>query len=59
MVKNALIVPSGSKGGFVLLRATARDRMAREAKEQYRTLVRGLLDITDDLKRGPPRRPRA
>ena len=49
VVKNALIVPSGSKGGFVLLRSTSRDRMAREAKEQYRTLVRGLLDITDDL----------
>ncbi|MYG80424.1 MAG: NAD-glutamate dehydrogenase [Gemmatimonadetes bacterium] len=50
VVKNALIVPSGSKGGFVCRRELAnRDEMAHEAKEQYRTLVRGLLDITDDL----------
>ena len=50
MVKNALIVPSGSKGGFVCLRSLpTRDEMAREAREQYRTLVRGLLDITDNL----------
>ena len=50
MVKNALIVPSGSKGGFVCLRSFAeRDEMAHEAREQYRTLMRGLLDITDNL----------
>ncbi len=50
MVKNALIVPSGSKGGFVCLRSLPdRDAMAREAREQYCTLVRGLLDITDNL----------
>ena len=50
VVKNALIVPSGSKGGFVCLHALpTREEMAREAREQYRTLMRGLLDITDDL----------
>ncbi len=50
MVKNAVIVPSGSKGGFVCLRSLPdRDAMAHEAREQYRTLMRGLLDITDNL----------
>ncbi|MDE2752404.1 MAG: NAD-glutamate dehydrogenase, partial [Gemmatimonadota bacterium] len=50
IVKNAVIVPSGSKGGFVCLRSLPeRDAMAHEAREQYRTLMRGLLDITDNL----------
>jgi len=50
MVKNALIVPSGSKGGFVCLRSLPeREAMAHEAREQYCTLMRGLLDITDNL----------
>ena len=50
MVKNAVIVPSGSKGGFVLLRApTDPQELAVEGKEQYSTLMRGLLDLTDNL----------
>ena len=49
VVKNAVIVPSGSKGGFVCLRALGGDAMAEEVKEQYRTLVRGMLDVTDNL----------
>jgi len=50
MVKNAVIVPAGSKGGFITLRKIAdRDEMADEAREQYKTLMRGLLDITDNL----------
>lgn len=50
MVKNAVIVPGGSKGGFVCLRSLqSREEMAAEAKEQYRTLIRGLLDVTDNL----------
>ncbi|MFQ5536135.1 MAG: NAD-glutamate dehydrogenase [Gemmatimonadota bacterium] len=50
VVKNAVIVPGGSKGGFVP-RLLPRDPEARfeEGKEQYRTLIRGLLDITDNL----------
>ena len=50
MVKNAVIVPAGSKGGFVLLRAPADPaKLAEEAQEQYCTLMRGLLDLTDNL----------
>ncbi len=50
MVKNAVIVPGGSKGGFVVTNPPV-DPEARgeEAKEQYRTLQRGLLDMTDNL----------
>ena len=50
MVKNAVIVPAGSKGGFITLRSLdAKDEMADEAREQYKTLMRGLLDLTDNL----------
>jgi glutamate dehydrogenase len=51
VVKNAVIVPSGSKGGFIL-RTHIGDADARfnEARDQYRTLVRGLLDLTDNLE---------
>ncbi|MBI4539148.1 MAG: NAD-glutamate dehydrogenase [Gemmatimonadetes bacterium] len=53
MVKNAVIVPGGSKGGLITRRSFAqRDAMAEEVTEQYRTLVRGMLDLTDNLKDG-------
>lgn len=53
VVKNAVIVPSGSKGGFVT-RHTPADPDARfeEGREQYQTLIRGLLDLTDNLAAG-------
>ncbi|MGI9658903.1 MAG: NAD-glutamate dehydrogenase domain-containing protein, partial [Gaiellaceae bacterium] len=49
MVKNVVIVPVGSKGGFVL-RHPPEDRDARRAavEAQYRVLIRGLLDLTDN-----------
>jgi glutamate dehydrogenase len=52
MVKNAVIVPAGSKGGFVTLRTLPPEAMADEAREQYKTLIRGLLDLTDNLEAG-------
>jgi glutamate dehydrogenase len=53
MVKNAVIVPGGSKGGFITKRSPG-DTEARleEGKEQYRTLIRGLLDLTDNIEGG-------
>jgi glutamate dehydrogenase len=49
-VKNAVIVPAGSKGGFITRYRHADPKaMGDEAIEQYRTYVRGLLDITDNL----------
>src|SRR5690606_14659405 len=53
IVKNAVIVPGGSKGGFITRRAFAdRGEQLEEAAEQYRTLMRGLLDITDNIVEG-------
>ncbi len=62
MVKNALIVPVGSKGGFVLKRAPEggdREALQREAVECYKAFLRGLLDLTDNIVDGkvvPPQR---
>jgi glutamate dehydrogenase len=53
VVKNATIVPSGSKGGFITKRAFPdRDAQMEEARQQYMTLMRGLLDLTDNLADG-------
>jgi glutamate dehydrogenase len=53
-VKNTLIVPVGAKGGFVPKRPPAGDREAilREGTECYRTFIRGLLDLTDNVVDG-------
>ncbi|MDQ0238883.1 NAD-glutamate dehydrogenase [Arthrobacter bambusae] len=52
-VKNAVIVPTGAKGGFYpkQLPDPAEDRAdwLAEGQESYRIFVRGLLDITDNL----------
>ena len=51
-VKNAVIVPVGSKGGFVVKNpppASDRDAYMREGIECYKTFLRGLLDLTDNL----------
>jgi len=50
MVKNVLIVPEGAKGGFFLKNSYA-DRAVRraEADRLYTFLIRGLLDITDNI----------
>jgi glutamate dehydrogenase len=52
MVKNAVIVPAGSKGGFVTLAAVAPEEEVDEIREQYKTLIRGLLDLTDNIVDG-------
>jgi glutamate dehydrogenase len=49
-VKNAVIVPVGSKGGFIVKQPPAdRDRLGAEAVECYTTLMRALLDLTDNI----------
>jgi glutamate dehydrogenase len=62
MVKNTVIVPVGSKGGFVLKRAPAaadREAFMKEGIACYEDYLRGLLDITDNRVGGaivpPPR----
>jgi glutamate dehydrogenase len=55
MVKNALIVPVGSKGGFVVKRPPdegGRDALLEEGIACYRTFLSGLLDLTDNLESG-------
>jgi glutamate dehydrogenase len=53
IVKNAVIVPTGAKGGFVLKRPSARGEAFRtEGIACYRQFVAGLLDITDNLVDG-------
>lgn len=49
-VKNALIVPQGAKGGFVLKIPCANpDQRRRMALDAYKTFIRGLLDLTDNV----------
>lgn len=52
-VKNAVIVPSGAKGGFVpkhLPVDGTREEIMAEGIACYQNFIRGLLDITDNLK---------
>ena len=54
-VKNTVIVPVGAKGGFVPKRLPAnasREDVQREGVECYRTFIRGLLDLTDNIVDG-------
>jgi glutamate dehydrogenase len=47
-VKNAVIVPDGSKGGFILRRSGSAEELKAEVLRQYVTFMRALLDITDN-----------
>jgi glutamate dehydrogenase len=59
-VKNAVIVPVGAKGGFVVKRPPAptgdpsldRQAFVNEGIACYRMFVSGLLDLTDNLEAG-------
>ena len=53
MVKNAVIVPLGSKGGFVIKRPPAsggREALLEEGIACYKMFMGGMLDITDNYK---------
>ncbi len=55
MVKNAVIVPVGSKGGFYVKRPPAggrREQLQAEGIACYQTLIRGMLDLTDNYAAG-------
>ncbi|MEB0138867.1 MULTISPECIES: NAD-glutamate dehydrogenase [unclassified Undibacterium] len=54
-VKNTVIVPVGSKGGFVLKNAppaTEREAFQAEGIACYKIFLSGLLDITDNIVKG-------
>ncbi len=59
MVKNAVIVPVGSKGGFVPRQLPLNDRAAiqEEVIACYRIFIMGLLDLTDNLSAGEVQHP--
>ncbi|MFI5052938.1 MAG: NAD-glutamate dehydrogenase, partial [Acidimicrobiia bacterium] len=50
-VKNSVIVPVGAKGGFVVKQPVAGSAPAPQEQVLacYRTFIRGLLDLTDNL----------
>jgi glutamate dehydrogenase len=55
MVKNAVIVPAGSKGGFVckqMPKDAAREVIAAEGEACYRMFISSLLEVTDNRVRG-------
>src|SRR5262245_5004345 len=60
--KNAIIVPTGAKGGFVCRRGTSAANGPgpdpEEVRAAYETFVRALLDITDNLVAGEIVHPR-
>ncbi|MDN5789934.1 MAG: NAD-glutamate dehydrogenase [Micrococcales bacterium] len=63
MVKNAVIVPTGSKGGFFAKQlpdlTKGRQAWLDEGIASYQTFISGMLDVTDNLVDGaavPPQR---
>tara|TARA_Y100001970_G_scaffold294127_1_gene447216 strand:- start:62763 stop:67628 length:4866 start_codon:yes stop_codon:yes gene_type:complete len=52
MVKNALIIPVGAKGGFVIKKVKSEDgkeNFSREGRDCYSMFISGLLDLTDNF----------
>jgi len=55
LVKNAVIVPTGAKGGFYpkqLPHVSDRDAWIAEGTESYRIFIRSLLSVTDNIVEG-------
>lgn len=48
VAKNSIIIPTGSKGGFVIRHQLIDDKK-QQIKASYSLLMRGLLDITDNI----------
>ncbi len=56
-VKNAIIVPSGAKGGFVLKTNGLHEVTQAMVVDCYKNFMRGLLDLTDNVVDGEFVRP--
>ncbi|GFQ83879.1 NAD-specific glutamate dehydrogenase [Trichonephila clavata] len=53
MTKNAVIVPVGAKGGFVIKQVYKdKDTLREKSVECYKSFIRGMLDITDNVVDG-------
>jgi len=46
--KNALIIPTGAKGGFIIKKNGSKADVKAAGKQAYIRLMRGLLDLTDN-----------
>ncbi|MGH7932559.1 MAG: NAD-glutamate dehydrogenase domain-containing protein, partial [Candidatus Binataceae bacterium] len=51
-VKNAIIVPMGSKGGFILKSRAGRSPGHDAVVSAYKTLINAMLDLTDNIVDG-------
>jgi glutamate dehydrogenase len=58
-VKNSIIVPSGAKGGFVVKVSADDPDYLEQGKAAYRSFIRGLLDLTDNVLKGKVVKPKA
>ncbi len=61
MTKNSVIIPVGSKGGFVVKKTPSvggREAFLAEGIECYKTFLRGLLDVTDNIVSGKIKHPK-
>ena len=60
-VKNAVIVPTGAKGGFYPKQLPSpqvdRDAWLAEGTESYRIFIRALLSVTDNIVKGKVKHP--
>jgi len=54
-LKNAVIVPSGAKGGFICKNISSNstaEEIKAEVTEGYKTLINGMLDLTNNWQNG-------
>lgn len=61
MTKNTIIVPDGSKGGYIIKSGTSdltREEIFLESIKCYKVFLRGMLDITDNMKLGVVQKPK-
>ncbi len=48
-VKNAVIVPTGAKGGFIVKQAAGQPATSNDGVEAYKTLITAMLEVSDNL----------
>ena len=52
VVKNAIIVPAGAKGGFIVKNPnTSHPELAKQVEEAYRSFIRSLLELSDSYNK--------
>ncbi|HVB80894.1 MAG TPA: NAD-glutamate dehydrogenase domain-containing protein [Candidatus Binataceae bacterium] len=58
-IKNAIIVPTGAKGGFIVKPRPGRAATHDDVVEAYKTLIRAMLEVTDTVAGGQTVHPTA